>query len=82
SKDTQRYLPSAFDIVTQKQKAMDKTLPIASYTLKLHGKPFSQNGYKNPLYGFPMKSKCVLYTLYSAQCFIGLDCTELILFLR
>ena len=33
SKDTQRYLPSAFDIVTQKQKAMDKTLPIASYTL-------------------------------------------------
>ncbi|MEQ3404862.1 hypothetical protein, partial [Dorea formicigenerans] len=33
SKDTQRYLPSAFGMVTQKQKAMDKTLSIASYTL-------------------------------------------------
>ena len=33
SKDTQVYLPSAFGIVAQKQKAMDKTLSIASYTL-------------------------------------------------
>ena len=32
--------------------------------------------------GFPMKSKCAFYTLYSAQCFIGMDCTELIFFLR
>ena len=32
--------------------------------------------------GFPIKSKCAFYTLYSAQCFIGMDCTELIFFLR
>ena len=32
--------------------------------------------------GFPMKSKCAFYTLYSAQCFIGMDCTELIFFFR
>ena len=42
---------------------------------------FLKMGIKSP-YGFPMKSKCVIYTLYSAQCFIGMDCTELIFFLR
>jgi len=71
--------------MTQKTKGREQNI-VHSPALCHHTESqLLKKGYKTPLIlfcDFPMKSKYAIYTLYSVQCFIVFDCTELSFCLR
>ena len=69
----QKYALRTFH--TTQQKAMDKTLSIAFLRQK-HTKR-KHYGIKGHTVFLSDEIRAYRYTLYSAQCFIGLKCTEL-----
>ena len=91
--DTLGIMPSAIHVSSQtvyyetthiQQKATDKTLSIAYCTQICTGK---ETIYEKDIKSlsctaaFPDEILTCYITLYSVQCFIGFDCTELIFFL-